>query len=231
MTSVSETVSKIIKRWWIPISFVLFYTVGNGLIYVFYQFSYPSGNLVTFLTCWFNPSENWIVSGKKTFGIEVFLNFIFVAFILFLATVYSFIQPGYTKKYATIGSIYLCGIGATYITSGLEWYFSGQSGSGTSILAFSFDLTFNVMLAFDVFNIKPILRFKRREGSFKLVLIWIVVAALFVIMLSVSYVEVLDYISEKYYVHFIGLGVYTMLLFAVVLDRLLITHSKKHQQM
>ena len=101
---------RVIRGWWVPISFLLIYL--PGLIYALtHHLYFPSNNLFTLITCWFNPVEDWQSYTNLKTGIA--LDFIFPLVLFLFATIYLSVVRNSVKDYVSIGSVYVNGIFAT----------------------------------------------------------------------------------------------------------------------
>lgn len=143
-----------LKKWRITLIFGFFYVFVNLMFYRLNGDVYPTNHLYTFLTTWFNWAENWDY-GNVSYGfIE---NFGLPLFFIWMAEYYARnIQQDPTKNYLSIDSIFAMGVIATYIMTGLDWYFLSQNikgfftlGSGSSIVAFTLFMTYLPILIID----------------------------------------------------------------------------------
>ncbi len=217
----------------VPIIFVVAYL--PGLIYaILHSHSFPSGNLITLLTSWFNPTEDWQSFSNVYAGI--FFDFIIPLSLFLLAALYTYAVGNSLVRYLSMESIFVNGIIATYIFSGIGWYLTGTSGSGTSILFFSFSIAFIPIILFNIsISVLRILKdFKTILHNFlefaKCILPLVISIIVLVVFLAFSVVSVFGYISEKQFQHFVGFGVFSVITIGQVIDRWLFCKMKKGRE-
>lgn len=210
------------KHWLVPISFLVVYL--PGLIYAMsHNYSFPSGNLFTLLTSWFNPTEDW--QSFSNVWVGILLDFIVPTSLFALAAHYSNIIENQFAKYLSVETIFVNGIVATYIVSGLEWYLIGTSGSGTSILTISFYIAFSIVILLYISTRSgllskgfSVLKVDRHQLANHILLL-VLSAILLCLFLLVSLVSIYGYISTRQYIHFVGFGVFCVLTSLQILDR------------
>ena len=213
----------IIKNWWVTVAFFTFYIIINAAIIKFNGGKYPSSNIATFLTSWFNPMED-ANYGKPYIGF--LLNFGMVLFIIIIAEKYSSITYKKLGKYAiSIGPVFLFSISATYVISTFNWFEYGFAGSGTSIVAFCMMITFGIIGCHDLLNECLVRKFKDYdliEIFLELCLIFFLFVAPLAYVIGTPTPIVLNHIE--------GLGVYAPLVVIYMIHRNYLNRRKLYQK-
>lgn len=209
-----EKTYNFLGRWWVSISFVAIYL--PGLIYALrYGQASLASNSISFLTCWFNPTENW---DFNPLWIGIFLNYGWVAFLLSMSERYSRNFGYFSNRYISINAVYAFGIATTYIMSGLGWFFTNTAGSGSSLVSFSLYASFSGKLIIDFFNwLLTWLRTDRKDFKITPSILFASIFAL--ITLSSFVLSMQGYLSEGEMNHFVGLGVFSLFATTLILDR------------
>lgn len=205
-----------LNKWRITSIFGFFYVVVNLIFYVINGNIYPTGHLYTFLTTWFNWSENWDYTSVRYGFLE---NFGLPFFFVLMAEYYSRnIQQQQTKNYLSIDAIFAVGVIATYIMTGLDWYFvssnvAGQYalGSGSSVVAFTFFVSYLLILLIDS------LILVRTHSFGNVVLKSITLLLTFVLIGSLSLIGSIQDFSKSN--HLVGLAVFCLFVLVLIVSR------------
>ena len=209
-----NTVYNFCKTFKVAIIFTFFYVGVNGIVLLFNGFKYPVYPLFTFLSSWFNLSEDYSYS---SFYVGFSLNFLLpLGVIVFYE--YSLMSSSLRGKYffVNVCLFFVCSIIATYITSAINWSEFHYPGNGSSILAFS--LFIIVIFYFWVnFTFYPSKGYQRRKNkkylgneiSSQIVLITMV-SLLAIIFYSITYILFI-YQNKSWGNHLGGFVVFIML--------------------
>ncbi len=129
-----------LKTFRISIIFTFFYIGVNGIVLLVNGFKYPVNPLFTFLTSWFNLSEDYSFS---SFYVGFSLNFL-VPLSIIATYEYYLMSTSLRDKYYFVNVYvsFVFGVIATYILSAYNWVKFHYPGSGSSILAFGFLILF-----------------------------------------------------------------------------------------
>ena len=205
----------------ISMVFSFFYVCVNCIVLLCNGMKYPENSEFTFLTSWFNLSEDYLT---------IYSSFYFGFGINFLTTLGIIASYEYFSKkmynndrhyFLTIGYPFLFGIIATYIISSYNWIYVHSPGSGSSILSFSLLLLFIIYIVLELIHV-AIYKHSRvqiyRSFSLKLHL-FLLIAGLF----TLTYIAYLFYIHNNPYwlLHIDGFIIFILISAVFVLWRAL----------
>ena len=158
-----NTVYNFGKTFKISIIFTFFYVGVNGIVLLVNGFKYPVNPLFTFLTSWFNLSEDYSYS---SFYVGFSLNFLLPLGVIAFYECCLMSSPLRGKYYfVNVYLFFVCSIIATYVMSAINWSEFHYPGNGSSILAFSLFIiaTFYSWLNFTFYSFKDFWRIKTRK--------------------------------------------------------------------
>ncbi len=181
--------------------FFIIYTVVIGLYFIWYNpLHNVSNNWFLFLTSPFGPIENLssIYGGNAIVGF--IWNGIEVGVVLVILTFYFNTYFNGYKKHLNAYLIFLYSVVATYITSAIIWCIQGSPSTGTSIIGASATAFIGFMLITDA--IKALPKYKIRFLVFMFLFIFVMALILIFYFLG----------NEYWYVHLIGLVIFTLLI-------------------
>lgn len=119
----------------ISIIFTFFYLGVNGIILLINGFKYPTAPLFTFLTAWFNLSEDY---SSPSFYLGFLFNFVPPLICIIIYETYLMRQPIKEKLYfVNVEVVFTLGVFTTYVVSAVTWKVYHYPGSGSSILGFT----------------------------------------------------------------------------------------------
>lgn len=193
-------IGKLIFKGRITFVFAFFYVVVNAFIWAQNGYVYPPSKVSPLWTSWFNPTEDW---GKTSFIQGVLTNFFLVLGAIAFAEYYARIhQQKIIYGYLSVDVIFVIGVSSTYIVSWVNFPYLGYYNSGSSILAFTFILTYCVYFWLNLFHYIAI----KKNGPLtkKMFVFTLLPCILYLFGLSPYY------LGNKF--HYIGLEVFFLLL-------------------
>ncbi len=207
-----NTVYTFCKTFKISIIFTFFYVGVNGIVLLVNGFKYPANPLFTFLTSWFNLSEDYNYS---SFLDGFASNFIPLLIPLIVYEFYLMRQPIKEKLYFINADVaFTFGVISTYFISAFTWIVFHYPGSGSSILGFalsmlvifylSIDLSYNHRKNLEKMRLKKEIDIKREK--FYNILIVIFPIVLYTIVASIYILN-----NRYWFLHVLGFMTFIIL--------------------
>ncbi len=151
-----------LKSFRISIIFTFFYIGVNGLILLINEFKYPTAPLFTFLTAWFNISEDYSYS---SFYVGFLSNFVPPLICIIIYEIYLMRQPIKEKLYfVNVEVVFTLGVFSTYVVSAVTWKVYHYPGSGSSILGFTLLM---LVIFYVLVNVRFLFKMKLEKWSLK----------------------------------------------------------------
>lgn len=209
-----NTVYNFCNTFKIAIVFTFFYVVVNGIDLLVNGFKYPTTPLFTFLTAWFNLSEDY---SSRSFYVGFLYNFIPPLICIIIYEIYLMRQPIKEKLYfVNVEVVFTLGVFSTYVVSAVTWKVYHYPGSGSSILGFTllmlviFYSWLNVMLLvkmkLEKWRLKKEIHIKKKEFKYNILMVIFVIGLysfpflLYIINNSSWYLHVLGFIIFIFFV-------------------------------
>lgn len=140
----------LLKTFKVSIIFTFFYLGVNGIVLLFNGFKYPVNPLFTFLTSWFNLSEDYS-KFYDSFYIGFVSNFLEPLVIITGYECYNRITfLKHESYFLTAEYSFVFGVIATYLLSLFNWIVHNSPGSGSSILSFCFSISLIIYMLIEV---------------------------------------------------------------------------------
>ena len=204
----------------ISMVFSFFYVCVNCIVLLCNGMKYPENSEFTFLTSWFNLSEDYLTI-YSSFYVGFGINFLTTLGII--ASYEYFSKKMYINDrhyFLTIGYPFLFGIIATYIISSYNWVYAHSPGSGSSILSFSLLLLFIIYVVLELIEMSIYIKYSRDRiyWSFSLKSrLLLLIAGLF----TSTYIACFFYINNNPYwlLHIAGFIIFILISTVFVLCR------------
>ena len=216
MRSFSFDILKLLTKSPISLAFCFFYLVVNTLAFLLNGMKYPTNDLFTLLTAWFNLSEDFSRS-YFNFYYGVVNNFVIVLFFIAIFDFYS--RTSYLKNkfyFISLKYSFLLGILATYFWSIYSFIDRHFVPSGTSIISFCLLLLYASYMIIEVIFIS-ISEFNKgkvvshiRHGKYLIILY----VALSIVLLGFSSSYLINNSDWKF--HLAGLFIFVISLFIII---------------
>ena len=222
-------VRKWVKTFKISIIFTIFYVGINGIVLLINGFKYPVNPIFTFLTSWFNLSEDYLKL-YDNFYLGFTSNYVGPLAIITIYECYHRITSLKHKIYFfTAEYSFIFGILATYLTSARNWIAYKSPGSGSSILAFCFFIALIIYMLIEVILIAE-KKFSKGETTDH----WslkkhLYVRIVLILTLSYSAYAMFVYNNRSWTLHIDGLMFFIILAAIFLLRRIKLSHIKQRK--
>lgn len=174
-----NTVYNFCNTFKIAIVFTFFYVVVNGIDLLVNGFKYPTTPLFTFLTAWFNLSEDYSYS---SFYVGFLSNFIPPLICIIIYEIYLMRLPIKEKLYfVNVEVVFTLGVFSTYVVSAVTWQVFHYPGSGSSILGFTLlmlvifyswvNVRFLVKMKLEKWSLKKEIHIKKEEFKYNILMV------------------------------------------------------------
>ena len=200
-----------VKTFKMSIIFTIFYVGVNGVVLLISGFKYPANPVFTFLTSWFNLSEDYSKL-YDSFYIGFANNFLVP---LVIITVYECIDRisflKHESYFLSAEYSFTLGILATYCLSAYNWIVNKSPGNGSSILAFCF---FIALIFYMLIEVIFIVRKKFDDGytpSNKILQIHLCIRVVLIPTLSLLAYCIFVHNNPNWPLHLAGLWVFIIL--------------------
>ena len=204
-----------VKIFKVSMIFTFFYVGVNGLILLINGFKYPTAPLFTFLTAWFNLSEDYSYS---SFYLGFLFNFIPPLICIIMYEIYLMRQPIKEKLYfVNVEVVFTLGVFSTYVVSAVTWKVYHYPGSGSSILGFTLSMLFIFYFSVSLsYNPKRNLNRRRlrkeiniKKDEFNLMIIKVI---LFIVLSIISFsIYIIN--NSSWYLHVLGFIIFIFFVF------------------
>lgn len=216
-----------LKKHSIFIIFVSFYVLVNATAYLLNGMKYPDNSYFTFLTAWFNLSEDF-----SNIYSNFYIGFLYNFFVpLSIILTWEFLYPKlYVKDKNYIFPLkysFFIGVFATYICTILIWIYDHIIATGSSILAFTLILLLLLYLCAELLYITKT-EF-RKDQSNMLYNSKIYIIFLIVLIILLAYYAYILFINNNpdWHLHILGIVISTILYCFILPIKLLINHRMK----
>lgn len=200
-----------VKTFKISIIFTIFYVGVNGVVLLISGFKYPANPVFTFLTSWFNLSEDYSKL-YVSFCIGFASNFFEPLAIITIYGCYDRITLLKRKSYFLSSEYsFTFGILATYFLSAYNWIVYKSPGNGSSILAFCF---FIALISYMLIEVIFIVGKKFDDGythSNKILQIHLCIRVVLIPALSLLAYGIFIHNNPSWTLHLAGLWVFIIL--------------------